>query len=161
MWISITKVSIGEHKFYLHPADKLNIGQIYVIVWSERHFNGEMIISDIFISQIFKLEKQSMNLLIEKTNIYTRNSYRRIYRVPEMLTTFMWKLRNIIWLKYGEYQFTIVNRIMLRYIYMHIYAYTCIYFLKYLVTLLPSPLPFSETILIQTSDFMSLIPPCL
>lgn len=53
MWKSVTKVSIREHKFHLHLADKLNTEQIYFIVWSERYFNEKGIASNIFISQIY------------------------------------------------------------------------------------------------------------
>lgn len=87
MWKSITKVSIGEHKFHFCPADKLNMCQIYFIVWSERYFNGEVITSDIFTSQIYKLEKPKHESLDLEKKIYKSNSYRRIYGIPEMLKT--------------------------------------------------------------------------
>lgn len=83
MWKSITKVSIGEHKVHLHPADKLNMWQTYFIVWSEKYFNKEVITSDIFTSQIYKLEKpkhESPDLQTKqkqankKPHIYTRKS---------------------------------------------------------------------------------------
>lgn len=60
MWKSIPKVSIGKHEVHLHPADKLNMWKTYFIVWSERYFNKEVITSDVFTSQIYKLENQSM-----------------------------------------------------------------------------------------------------
>ena len=52
MWKSITKVSIGEHKFHLHPADKLNVPNLFYYL-IRKIFEW----SDIFTSQIFKLEK--------------------------------------------------------------------------------------------------------
>lgn len=48
MWKSKAKVSIGERKFHLHPADKLNMWQIHLIIWSERYFNKEVRANDIF-----------------------------------------------------------------------------------------------------------------